>query len=121
MTHKFKKGQLVSYKFKNNAGNTEKGFGHIQARRARFYLIKPNSRAEIIKVYSNQIKEITIPSNALVVNETPKKDSIGEPNYTFDTDLIMRQIFELREQLEYFFFFTVITVIISACMILWLK
>lgn len=32
MTHKFKKGQLVSYKFRNNAGKTEKGFGHIQAK-----------------------------------------------------------------------------------------
>lgn len=118
MAHKFKKGQLVSYKFKNNAGNTEKGFGHIKARRARFYLIKPNSGAEIIKVYSNQIKEIPVPQTMVT---TPKKDVLSEKKDIFVMDSIMQQIFELREQLEYYFFFTIITVIISASVILWLK
>lgn len=78
MTHKFKKGQLVQYKFRNNAGKTEKGFGHIQARRSRYYLIKPNMGTEVVKVYCNQTFEIAVPPTATVFNEMPKKDTLKE-------------------------------------------
>jgi len=118
MKHKFKKGQLVSYKFRNNAGKTEKGLGHILGRRSRYYLIKPNLGTEVVKVYCNQTFEIAVPPTDTVVNETPEKDVLDEKKSTFDTARIVGHIFALGERMYNYFCYTIAAITIAAAVVI---
>lgn len=118
MAHKFKKGQLVSYRLKTKDGQIQIGFGNIQGRRGRFYLIKIKAQEEPMRVYSNKVREIKVPKNSTVV-ETKECNNTQSPIPRFDMYEIVGRINYLAQTAYKLYYVQLVAMVVIATIVIW--